>query len=619
MGSTGAPGLYSPPVPYLAAAVVLAAVYGIGNAVTAGGRVGIEDGMHRRLTIFAVGFAVLSLTCFVLGVSGAFDRTTLLVLAVAGAATAIPVLPAEARALAAAWRRSGPERWLLVAAGAIVAFDALLAAAPPTSGDAIGYHLASPRDWLAAGHFFPIWWDLGAFQPFSVEMHFALARVIGGGGGAILFGALLGGFSALCIYALARELFGCVAAGVAALLWVGQGMFLWEATGGFVELALSAFVVLAAVHLVAFARSRRLADAAWVGLAVGLAASTKYHGLLFVPVFVALVVLLAEPGLGRRIAALGIVVVAALVGIPWYIHNWTVTGNPLYPFYSTELGGRYMDAGSRYDLNQSLQGYGLPGIWRLPIFPIEFLLHTDKYERGYSFSPALLVLPAIGAWLGRRAARVLVLAALVYIVVWWEAMQQITRYLLPGLALAAPVAGWAIVELWSRRPRGRALAATVAAVTVAPLLAITGLFTWRIAPGALGVESQSHFVQRLTGTYDAFSWMDRNLPPQGRVLMNIRDTYWLKRPSAVFTVPLFNFSQTPFQTIAYLRRYDIRYVAFFEGTLPAQLNPIRPRLRMLARLDVPYVTSRTLGRVHNEILDVWEWCGARGDPCRNRA
>jgi 4-amino-4-deoxy-L-arabinose transferase-like glycosyltransferase len=602
-------------VPYLAAAAVLAAVYGTGNALTAGGRIGIEDGLRRRLTVFSIGFAVLSTTCFALGVGGAFDRTSLLVLVIAGAALVVPFLPAEARSLASAWRRSGRERWLLVAAGAIVAFDAFLASAPPTSGDATAYHLAAPRDWLAAGHFFPIWWDLGAFQPFSVEMHFALARVIGGGGGAILFGALLGGFSAVCVYELTRTLFGRVAAAAASLLWVGQGMFLWEATGGFVELALSAFVVLAVVHLVAFARSRRLADAAWVGLAVGLAASTKYHGLLFVPVFAVLVALVA----GRRLLAVGVVLVVALVGIPWYIHNWTVTGNPLYPFYSSKLGGTYMDAGSRYDLNQSLQGYGLPGIWRLPIFPIEFVLHTGNYERGYSFSPALFVLPLVGAAIGGRSARLLLLGSLVYVVVWWEAMQEITRYLLPGLALAAPVAGWAAVELWRRRPRGQWLAAGVAVVTVAPFIAITGLFAWRIAPGALGTESQPHFVQRLTGTYDAFRWMDRNLPPNGRVLLDIRDTYWLKRPSAVFTVPLFNFSQQPVQTIAYMRRYDVRYVAFFEGTLPAQLDPIRPRLRMLARLEVPYVTSRTLGRVEHKVLDVWAWCGARGDPCGSTA
>ena len=599
-------------MPYLAAAAVLAAVYGTGSALTAGGRIGIEDGLRRRLTVFAIGFAALSLTCFVLAVAGGFDRTALLAVTLVGAALVVPFLPGEWRALASAWRRSGRERWILVAAGAVVAFDAFLAAAPPTSGDATAYHLASPRDWLAAGHYFPVWWDLGAFQPFSVEMHFALARVIGGGGGAILFGALVGAFSAACMYALTRTLFGSTAAAVAALLWVGQGMFLWEATGGFVELALSAFVALAALHLVAFARTRRLADAAWVGLAVGLGASTKYHGLLFVPVFAVLVALVAR----RRALAVVVCLAAALVGIPWYVHNWTVTGNPLYPFYSTVLGGKYMDAGSRYDLTQSLQGYGMHGLWRLLIFPLEFVLHTDKYERGYSFSPALFVLPLVGAAIGRRAARLLLLGALVYIVVWWEAMQQITRYLLPGLALAAPVAGWAAVELWHRRPRGRAVAAAIAAVTVAPLLAISGLFAYRIAPGSLGIESQAHFVQRLTGTYDAFRWMDEHLPPQGRVLLDDRDTYWLKRPSAVFTVPLFNFSQRPSQTVTYLRRFDVRYVAFFEGTLPQQLAPIRPQLHMLARLKVPYVTSRTLGHVQNKILDVWAWCGARGDPCR---
>jgi 4-amino-4-deoxy-L-arabinose transferase-like glycosyltransferase len=601
-------------VPYLAAAVVLAAVYGTGSALTLGGRIGIEDGLRRRLTVFSIGFAVLSLTCFALALAGAFDRTALRILAVAGAILVLPFVPREARALVAAWRRAGRERWLLVAAGAIVAFDAFLASAPPTSGDATAYHLTAPRDWLAVGHWFPVWWDFGPFQPFSVEMHFALAQAIGGGGGAVLFGALLGAFSAACIYELTRQLFGTVAAAAAALLWVGQGMFLWEATGGFVELALSAFVILAVSHLVAFSRSHRLRDAAWIGLAAGLAMGTKYHGLLFVPVVAVLAAVVAGRAFTRRAYAFALVLGCAAVGLPWYIHNWTATGNPLYPFYSTVLGGKYMDAASRYDFNQSLDGYGMHGIWRLPIFPIEFILHTDKYERGYSFSPALFILPLVGALLGRRAARLLALGAFVYVVVWWEEMQQITRYLLPGLALATPLAGFAAAELWRRRPRGRVALAAIAVVTVAPLAAITGLFAWRIAPGALGTESQPHFVQRLTGTYDAFHWMDHNLPPGGRVLIGIRDTYWLNRPAAVFDVPLFNFSQPSAQTIARMRQYDVRYVAFFDNTLPKELDPLR--LRLLARLDVPYVTSRTLGRVQHKVLDVWAWCDARGDPCK---
>jgi 4-amino-4-deoxy-L-arabinose transferase-like glycosyltransferase len=604
-------------VPYLAAAAVLAAVYGTGMALTAGGRIGIADGVRRRLTVISIGFAVLALTCFGLGIANEFTHRSLLVLTIVGAALVVPFLPAEGRALIDAWRRSGRERWLLAAALAIVAFDAFLASAPPTSGDATAYHLTAPRDWLAAGHMFPVWWDLGPFQPFSVEMHYALALVIGGGGGAILVGALIGGYSAACIYLLTRELFGSTAAAIAALLWVGQGMFLWEATGGFVELALSAFVALGAAHLIAFARSRRMSDAAWAGLAVGLGMGTKFHGLLFAPAFAVIGAVVAGGPAARRAVALGTVGVVALVGIPWYIHDWTTTGNPLYPFYSATLGGTYMNAGSRYDLTQSLAGYGMHGLWRLPIFPIEFLLHTDKYERGYSFSPALFVLPLIGLAFGRRIGRLLALGAFAYILVWWEEMQQITRYLLPALALTTPLAGLAAVELWRRRPRGRAVLVTVLAVTVTPFLAITGLFTWRIAPGALGTESQSHFVQRLTGTYDAFHWMDENLPRQGRVLVGIRDTYWLSHPSAVFTVPLFNFELTPAETETRLRRYDVRYVAFFEDTLPQQFAPLR--LKLLAELPVAYVTSRTLGHVENKVLDVWAWCGAQSDPCRKAA
>jgi hypothetical protein len=60
----------------------------------------------------------------------------------------------------------------------------------------------------------------------------------------------------------------------------------------------------------------------------------------------------------------------------------------------------------------------------------------------------------------------------------------------------------------------------------------------------------------------------------------------------------------------------VRYLAFVNGEPPTPLVPIRPQLRLLARLDVPFVTSRALGRVEHETLYVWAWCAGRGDPCR---
>ena len=53
-------------------------------------------------------------------------------------------------------------------------------------------------------------------------------------------------------------------------------------------------VALAAWHLAVLRRFGRMHDALWAGLAVGVAAGTKYHGLIFVGVFA----LARQPGAG---------------------------------------------------------------------------------------------------------------------------------------------------------------------------------------------------------------------------------------------------------------------------------------------------------------------------------
>ncbi|MBV8479279.1 MAG: hypothetical protein JOY72_03150, partial [Actinobacteria bacterium] len=153
-------------MPFLAAAAVIAASYGSGRLLTLGGWLVAEDGLRRRLTVFMVGWLFLATVVFVLGYAHAFTRSVLIAVALAGVAAAIPFLPGEVRAARRAWSTAGWMRRPIAALAVLLALDVFLASAPPTSGDAIAYHLSAPKEWLQAGHVFPIWWDWNTFQPF---------------------------------------------------------------------------------------------------------------------------------------------------------------------------------------------------------------------------------------------------------------------------------------------------------------------------------------------------------------------------------------------------------------------------------------------------------------------
>jgi 4-amino-4-deoxy-L-arabinose transferase-like glycosyltransferase len=585
-------------VQLLVGILVVCASYGAGAAVTRR-RLPIADALRRETTTFAIGFGVLQLLALFFGVVGVFRPAVLGTVAVLFGVPGFLLLVRGAGRLPAIWRGLGRARAFLAIAAAIAVVDVVLAAAPPTSGDALAYHLTAPKLWLHAHRMWAIWWNWPTFQPLGVEMHFAYAQALWDGAAASVTGALLAAVGTVAIYGLAREVADARVAAVAALLWVGQGMFLWEATGAFIDLPLSALVALAVWHAVVYVRRRAPADLGWAGLAVGLAASTKIHALLALALALCV---FAVPSARRR--ALALFAAGAAVAIPWYLRTLVLTGNPFYPLV---FGGKYWNANAQADYTHEWKGDGIHGIWHLPFFPLEFVLQTSHYERGYSFSVALFVLaPLVFLFVRRGWVRWFSLAIVIYLVLWWQGMHQATRYLLPVLALAAPMAGLAAVRLWESR-WGRVLVGAAAAVSAALLVVITGLYARQVVPVIVGTESTQHFTQRLVGDTDAFRWLDTRLP-KGRVvaLMGVRNSYWVNRPYVLYREPLYASGNPPAVQRARLVAAHVRYIAYEGGTPPKWLMP---ELRQITTLQAKVVTSRTLGRTagYPDVVRVYEW------------
>ena len=171
-------------------------------------------------------------------------------------------------------------------------------------------------------------------------------------------------------------------------------------------------------------------------LFLGFGAATKYLGLW--PLAAVVLAELVRPAERRRLA-LGILV-AALVALPWYVKNWLLLGNPLYPFApqlfpTPELSvDRYIKMKTLLDFYN--EGTALKDYFMLPLRVLwagDWTPQPGSFGFGGKLS-LLCVLAAFSGGYQGQGARTIRWMLLVYLVVWTASAQNV-RYLMPFLVL----------------------------------------------------------------------------------------------------------------------------------------------------------------------------------------
>jgi len=278
------------------------------------------------------------------------------------------------------------DRLLLIATGAVIAFSsgaAFLSAVfgSPNAIDVLQYHLPRVVYWLQNGsvEFFPAnYYQQLSLQPMA-EYAMAHAFALTGGDRFVQLVAWAAFVGSTCGVAWIASLLGAGLRGqafAAALAAVAPNAVL-QASGAKNDLALAFFLIAAAGFALEAARTSRRSDAAWAGVAAGLALLTKGTAYVFAP-GLAVGILAAVSGDGRRTlvrnAAL-IAVIAFAVNAPHYARNYSYNGHPLGDGTGTETpDSRY--ANERIDLgvvasnilrNAALQFAAVPA-WTPPLY-----------------------------------------------------------------------------------------------------------------------------------------------------------------------------------------------------------------------------------------------------------
>lgn len=434
------------------------------------------------------------------------------------------------------FRRSGRfKKSIAVVCLVLIAYQAVVALAPPVDWDALTYHLQLPRLYLEANFLRPV-----ADNPYSghfqlAEMIYTLAMAIHRPETAALTGwtaglLLLPGLGGVVIRFLqsAKSESGAVSAGWVAIFSVLAGETFRSMLGSSGTDQFSAlFGCSALILLFRWFQDRQNR---WFNLAClfcGFAIATKLTSIvLLAGVLLCAVLLLFQKRITFLQLALG-AVISSLPVLPWLAKNIFYTGNPLFPY---SLLDTFSSAGN--SAHNQFVAWG--GNWLERIF-LPVSLTWMGYSGGGTFQtdigPIILLLALPGILAFRRdpriqAATILLLPAILVLAIgdiFAQHLMQPRLYfsVLPFLGMLAGI-GWAWLQtkiLAGVRLRnfiGTAILLVGVLITLNDSISLTGSHPFSAAVGSDPAEEY-----RLTnlGYYELAMRKLYELPSPSRVMM----------------------------------------------------------------------------------------------------
>ncbi len=549
----------------LIACLIVAAWFGTGKIITRIFDKGEVFGALNFARNCAFGAAVWSLIWFLLGLIGSYHKLAALIALIIGLSLAIYFALNDWRSLSR--EPSSATTFLRKISIGLIAFTLLLtlifALAPPTAKDALLYHIALPKAFVAQGSNAFVEGNIASYLALGAEMQNVWAMLLGNAFGArvgetaasaiaFMFAPLL----LLAIYGWAREFeIEKSWAILAALLVAAIPTFYHVASSIYVDLALALFITLAIHSIGEWWETLETKWLVYLAVALGAALSIKLT-TVFVIAALALIVLLRarktqnDESLENANAnsiltkGFGAFAVAALIASPWYLRTWTKTGSPIFPFYMNLWKGAATgwdaERSALFQTMNSNYGGAAKSIFDYLLAPIKISLwaqpETAEYYDGVLGVSFLLGLILI-VWAWRQFAFPIDLKIAVgtsgIIFLFWLFSSEQLRYLLPIVPSLAVVTAMAANLISSNNAAFRKT--IYVGFLATSLIGILTSLAWFAEKNPMrvvfGGESRDEYLSRRLDYYDYYKIVNNDLPADARIwLINMRrDSYHLDR------------------------------------------------------------------------------------------
>lgn len=416
----------------------------------------------------------------------------------------------------------------------VAASEIIMNLTPPVSRDALIHHLAIPKLYVKKGIFHNLPFSIPSYYPMNLDLLYWAVLRMGTDIPAKFIHMSFGLGTAILIFSYLRRVSDETTAWLGGMFFFTTPIIIRLSTVVYVDLGFIFFSTLAGLSLLIWhdEKFRRR----WLLLAMagcGLAMGTKYTGLILLPLLTACVVRLRVSGDGSPAKALQDAMIfsvgSLLLFLPWCIKNIIQTGNPLYPFLQSVLGGpEHVSYGPVPGVLLFRKWmYGEPW-WQSLLAPLRmFFQGQDDIPRYFDgvLSPSLVIFLPIALWRGGPRHRWLLFGfcALYVTFIFFRGGDVRIRYVLPIVPFMAILAAQGVVRCW-RLLQGRAAARVALGLLVVALMVQNTAYYLDLfrkedpLPLLRGEESREAYLRRRVPYYGIMAYANEHLPEDARIL-----------------------------------------------------------------------------------------------------
>lgn len=412
-------------------------------------------------------------------------------------------------------------------------FSLIMALTPPWDYDGLMYHLEGPRRFLELGkiQLMPDLW--GANNPMLGEMVYLIGVALS----LDIFPKIIHWFFGLlyCLitYHVGKSLLNKTNGYLSVIILCGLVYLPFLASWAYIDLIWSSLEIFS-IYLLLTWDGKEKYDTKWLilcGVVMGLSLSTKYLALSGYVAALFVIFIKTYRNKWLLIKSLAVYSVTAfLVVSPWYIKNWILGGNPIYPLL---FGGRDFPIERWQLLSEYLRGFGVGySVREFFLLPINIYLNHKFFVSFLGSvdipSPLFLIMLTVPFFYKKMDKVTYLLIAIIFIriILWFIGTQQ-TRFLYPVFPYISLVTSSIFILLMKlplnhilRSIRNVTILSTLSIPLFVSLAKIIMTSVIIITPWRLwsGQESPVEFTKRLVPSYEIIKYT-HDLPSRSKVLL----------------------------------------------------------------------------------------------------